>query len=112
MDAGGVADGQNPVQPAKLERAVVPDAIPAAKVRDALNYHMKPHPIVVLQAAPAPAGWNARFSAIGRSYRYRILNRRASRIAAIRLPGWKANGILPSNSPWSNSGPGVQEPVL
>ena len=25
----------------------------------------------------APAGWNARFSAIGRAYRYRILNRRA-----------------------------------
>jgi tRNA pseudouridine38-40 synthase len=49
----------------------------AAKVRDALNYHMKPHPVVVLDAAPAPDGWNARFSAIGRTYRYRILNRRA-----------------------------------
>jgi tRNA pseudouridine38-40 synthase len=51
--------------------------ISAAQLRDALNYHMKPHPVVVLDAAPAPAGWNARFSAIGRSYRYRILNRRA-----------------------------------
>jgi tRNA pseudouridine38-40 synthase len=46
-------------------------------VRDALNYHMKPHPVVVLQATPAPDEWNARFSATGRAYRYRILNRRA-----------------------------------
>jgi tRNA pseudouridine38-40 synthase len=36
---------------------------------------MKPHPVVVLQAAPAPEDWNARFSAVGRAYRYRILNR-------------------------------------
>jgi tRNA pseudouridine38-40 synthase len=46
------------------------------KARDALNFHMKPHPIVVLRAALAPEGWNPRFSAIGRAYRYRILNRR------------------------------------
>ena len=47
------------------------------RLREALNYHTKPHPVVVLRAAPAPEGWNARFSAIGRAYRYRILNRRA-----------------------------------
>jgi len=41
-----------------------------------LNFHMKPHPVVVLRAAPAPDGWNARFSAMTRAYRYRILNRR------------------------------------
>jgi len=46
-------------------------------VRDALNFHMKPHPVVVLHATPAPPGWNARFSAIRRSYRYVILNRPA-----------------------------------
>src|SRR5271170_1226353 len=46
------------------------------RLREALNFHMKPHPIVVLRAAVAPDGWSARFSAIGRSYRYRILNRR------------------------------------
>jgi tRNA pseudouridine38-40 synthase len=38
---------------------------------------MKPNPVVVLRAAPAPDGWNARFSALGRAYRYRILDRRA-----------------------------------
>jgi tRNA pseudouridine38-40 synthase len=55
----------------------LPAPMPAGKVRDALNFHMKPHPVVVLRAAPAPEGWNPRFSAIGRAYRYRILNRRA-----------------------------------
>ena len=49
----------------------------ADKLRDALNYHMKPWPVVVVRAASAPDGWNARFSAIRRSYRYRILNRRS-----------------------------------
>jgi tRNA pseudouridine38-40 synthase len=38
---------------------------------------MKPHPVAVVLAAPAPEGWNPRFSAIHRAYRYRILNRRA-----------------------------------
>jgi tRNA pseudouridine38-40 synthase len=47
------------------------------QVRDALNYHMKPHPVVVVRAAPAQDGWNPRFSAVQRSYRYAILNRRA-----------------------------------
>jgi tRNA pseudouridine38-40 synthase len=51
--------------------------IAATKLRDALNYHMKPHPVVVLEVARAPAEWNARFSAVGRIYHYRILNRRA-----------------------------------
>jgi tRNA pseudouridine38-40 synthase len=44
-------------------------------LRSALNYHLKPHPIVVLKAARAAPGWHARFSAIRRAYRYRILNR-------------------------------------
>jgi len=68
-DAGVHAEGQ-------VAQLDLPDALPAQKVRDALNFHMKPHPVVVLKAAAAPAGWNARFSAIGRAYRYRILNRR------------------------------------
>jgi tRNA pseudouridine38-40 synthase len=46
------------------------------RLSEALNFHMKPHPVVVLRAAVAPDGWSARFSAIARIYRYRILNRR------------------------------------
>jgi tRNA pseudouridine38-40 synthase len=38
---------------------------------------MKPHPVVVVQAALAQEGWNPRFSAVHRSYRYVIQNRRA-----------------------------------
>ena len=55
----------------------LPAGFGAATVRDALNYHMKPHLVIVRQAAPAPEGWNARFSAVSRLYRYHILNRRA-----------------------------------
>ncbi len=68
-DAGVHAEGQ--VAQIDLAAVFAPD-----RLRDALNFHMKPHRLVVLRAAVAPAGWNARFSAIGRSYRYRILNRR------------------------------------
>jgi tRNA pseudouridine38-40 synthase len=69
-DAGVHAEGQ--VAQLALDRALPPD-----RLREALNFHMKPHPLVAVRAATAPEGWNARFSAIGRGYRYRILNRRA-----------------------------------
>jgi len=69
-DAGVHAAGQ-------VALLTLPDQFTAERVRDALNYHMKPHPVVVLQAAIAPEDWNPRFSAIGRAYRYCILNRRA-----------------------------------
>jgi tRNA pseudouridine38-40 synthase len=62
---------------AQVAELVLRDDIPSVKVRDALNYHMKPHPVVVLDVASAPMDWSARFSAIGRTYRYCILNRRA-----------------------------------
>ncbi len=44
-------------------------------VRNALNAHLRPEPIVVLAVEAAPLDWHARFSATGRRYRYRILNR-------------------------------------
>jgi tRNA pseudouridine38-40 synthase len=69
-DAGVHAAGQ-------VAMLALPDRMAARQVRDALNFHLKPYPVVVLEAAPAQAGWNPRFSAIGRSYRYLILNRRA-----------------------------------
>jgi tRNA pseudouridine38-40 synthase len=46
-------------------------------LRDALNFHMRAHPVSVLAAGIAPEGFHARFSATGRAYRYRILDRRA-----------------------------------
>jgi tRNA pseudouridine38-40 synthase len=50
---------------------------PPDKVRDALNYHLKPSPVVVLGAQVVDAGFHARFSATARHYLYRILSRRA-----------------------------------
>ncbi|MEE8223020.1 MAG: tRNA pseudouridine(38-40) synthase TruA [Alphaproteobacteria bacterium] len=48
----------------------------ADTVRDAINFHLKPRPVAVLDALPAPPDFHARFSAIERAYRYRIVNRR------------------------------------
>lgn len=48
---------------------------PADVVRNALNAHLVPEPIAVLEASVAPEGWHARFSATERRYVYRILNR-------------------------------------
>jgi tRNA pseudouridine38-40 synthase len=50
---------------------------PAETVRAALNFHLKPDPIAVVEAEIVPADFNARFSATARRYRYLILNRRA-----------------------------------
>jgi tRNA pseudouridine38-40 synthase len=47
------------------------------RVREALNFHLKPAPVVVLDCAIAAADFDARYSATARHYRYRILNRRA-----------------------------------
>ena len=66
---------------AQVAQIDLPDAVSArlspARLRDALNFHMKPHPVAVIGAAPVGPAWNARFSAIRRCYRYRILNRPA-----------------------------------
>jgi tRNA pseudouridine38-40 synthase len=46
-------------------------------VRNAVNFHLRPAPVAVLDAAVVPSDFHARFSAIGREYLYRILNRAA-----------------------------------
>lgn len=48
---------------------------PAETVRNAMNAHLRPEPISILSAEIAVGDWHSRFSAIGRRYRYRILNR-------------------------------------
>jgi len=47
------------------------------KVRDALNYHLRPNPVSVLEADVADGEFHARFSARSRHYLFRILNRRS-----------------------------------
>ena len=46
-------------------------------IRSAINHHLRPHAISVIEAMPAPPGFDARLSARSRRYLYRILNRRA-----------------------------------
>lgn len=47
------------------------------RIREALNHHLRPHPVAVLYAEEVAGDFEARFSAIARRYEYRILNRRA-----------------------------------
>ncbi len=46
-------------------------------VANALNAHLRPHPVAVLAARRVPDDAHARFDATGRAYRYRLRNRRA-----------------------------------
>ncbi len=69
-DTGVHATGQ--VAHIDLERAWEPKV-----VREAINAHLLPEPVVVLDAAEVGEDFHARFSAKGRRYLYRILNRRA-----------------------------------
>jgi tRNA pseudouridine38-40 synthase len=62
---------------AQVAQVSLPADLPPERVREALNFHTKPHPVAILGAAIMPEDWSPRFSAIGRAYRFRILNRRA-----------------------------------
>ena len=68
-DAGVHAKGQ--VAHFDLEKSALADTI-----RDALNAHLRPALVSVLEAEAMPDGFDARFMAKRRHYLYRILNRR------------------------------------
>ncbi len=57
-------------------------------VRDAMNAHLRPHPVAVLSAEVAPAEFDARRSAVRRHYLYRIANRRPD-LALERGRAWR-----------------------
>jgi tRNA pseudouridine38-40 synthase len=71
-DAGVHATGQ-------VAHADLTKEWPADTVRDAINAHlqMAGEAVAVLAAKPVPDDFDARFSATGREYLYRIINRRA-----------------------------------
>jgi tRNA pseudouridine38-40 synthase len=52
-------------------------AWPADTVRNAMNAHLRPQPVAVIACEVAEPDFHARFSAKGRRYLYRILNRAA-----------------------------------
>jgi tRNA pseudouridine38-40 synthase len=80
-DAGVHATGQ--VAHVDLAKAWDTDT-----VRDAVNAHLRPHPVSVLAAETVPADFDARFSATRRHYLYRIVNRRAD-LALDRRRAWR-----------------------
>lgn len=69
-DSGVHAEGQ-------VAEVEIGASLPPERLRAALDFHTRPHPLAIRAAAPAPEGWSPRFSARMRHYRYRILNRPA-----------------------------------
>jgi tRNA pseudouridine38-40 synthase len=74
-DAGVHATGQ--VAHADLSRPWDP-----FRLAEAINHHLRPHPIAVTACAEVGAEFHARFSAVERRYLYRILVRRAPAVLA------------------------------
>jgi len=67
------------------------------RVREALNFHLKPAPVVVLEAERVGDDFDARFSATSRHYLYRLLTRRAPP-ALERNRVWWLSGRLDSEA--------------
>jgi tRNA pseudouridine38-40 synthase len=87
-DAGVHARGQ--VAHFDLMRDYAP-----ARVRDALNFHLRPAPIAILDCETVDESFDARFSAQVRHYLYRICNRRAP-LVLDRNRAWQV--ALPLNA--------------
>jgi tRNA pseudouridine38-40 synthase len=62
---------------AQVAHVDVARAADPAEMRSAVNHHLRPHAISVLNVAPVGPEFDARLSATQRHYLYRILNRRA-----------------------------------
>ena len=80
-DSGVHARGQ--VGHIDLESAPKPD-----RVRDGINFYLRPSPVAVREAFCARADFDARFSALSRHYRYRIISQRAPVVLARDQAWW------------------------
>lgn len=89
-DAGVHALGQ--VAHVDFESSVAPDTL-----RDAVNAHMRPHPVAIVSAEEVPDSFEARFSAVKRHYMYRIVNRRAP-LTLDRGQAWLVNRPLDADA--------------
>ncbi len=60
-------------------------------LQNAINFHLRPQPVAIVHATQVADDFHARFSAVGRHYLYRIVNRRAPLVLeagrAWNLPG-------------------------
>ncbi len=57
-------------------------------VRDAINYHMRPHPAAILAAEPVSDEFHARFKAVNRVYCYKILMGRSAEPMILKNRVW------------------------
>ena len=93
-DAGVHAGGQ--VAHVDLKKDLAPD-----RVRDGLNFWMRAEgretQVAVLSADRVPEEFHARFSAIGRRYLYRIVNRRAP-LTVLRGLAWQVTRQLDADA--------------
>lgn len=71
----------------------LPSQLDLGTIRDALNFHMKPHAAAVVEAADVAHNWSARFSATGRAYRY-VINTRKARLVLARGHAWHVDHPL------------------
>ncbi|MEM9474533.1 MAG: tRNA pseudouridine(38-40) synthase TruA [Pseudomonadota bacterium] len=85
-DAGVHAEGQ--VAHCDLARDWEP-----FRLAEAVNYHLKPAPVAVTAVAEVAEDWHARFSALERRYRYRVIARRAPLTHDAGL-AWRVPGPL------------------
>ncbi len=69
-DAGVHATGQ-------VAHVDIARPLTAFRLMEAINAHLRPAPVAIVACAQAAPDFHARFDCIGRTYRYRIINRRA-----------------------------------
>lgn len=63
------------------------------RLMEAINARVRPAPVAILACAVAEPDFHARFSCIGRAYRYRIVNRRAPLTVDLGL-AWRVSAPL------------------
>lgn len=80
-DAGVHATGQ-------VAHVDIEKPFEAFKLSEALNAHLRPHPIAVISAEMAEPDFHARFDAVRRHYIYTLINRRAP-LALERGKAWR-----------------------
>jgi tRNA pseudouridine38-40 synthase len=82
---------------AMTAHADIERSITAFRLGEAINARLRPDPVAIIACAVAPDDWHARFSCIGRRYRYRIINRRAQLTLDHGL-AWRVASVLDTDA--------------
>lgn len=67
------------------------------RLSEALNFHLKPEPVAILDCARLADDWHARFSAVERRYMFRLVSRRAP-LTHDRKLVWRVNHMLDADA--------------